>query len=535
MIRIALIILVGVCLAQVTHRISNNGAAICNTLIGGFISTIPTQSMGNHSLTSDLCSITDALPQINSSIPLKLTGPLLLSFKACNSNTSTVFTYSQLTNILTSSIPTTSNINTGAAQSLSNAEWTITSSSSYFNETQNAKASITLQTNLTFVLLQNYTALVNTTSLQNITAQNITSLRNVTVQSNVTLTSTTFIPINISYTFSLSSNDPTIVVTFEAVMSSNNTSKQYMSFCSAVNQGAFTNNLTQSNLTYIPSSSQLQGSTLTFTTGNASNLLSSATNGFAIYKQSPLYYQYPSGDGDKYTTSPKHQPAILRSANALLPVGGDVAAASFCDVLPVFVGRIVHQFEIGVAKPLTANAIQSLLVTNQNVTQAPTTAPTQSPFASVNRFTDQEKSAIVDAHNRIRASVGINELVSWNTTVEDFAVTYSSKCISGGALMAHNQDRYLANYVVGENIFASTGDGTLTGVDATNNWGSEKQYYNYTTNTCQSGEQCGHYTQIVWRTSVSIGCSRVICSNILYGNTVLCNYSPGGNNGRRPY
>ena len=46
---------------------------------------------------------------------------------------------------------------------------------------------------------------------------------------------------------------------------------------------------------------------------------------------------------------------------------------------------------------------------------------------------------------------------------------------------------------------------------------------------------CGHYTQIVWRTSVNLGCALVDCPNLQYRGTVLCNYGPGGNSGGAPY
>ncbi|KAL0479466.1 pathogenesis-related protein 1 [Acrasis kona] len=167
---------------------------------------------------------------------------------------------------------------------------------------------------------------------------------------------------------------------------------------------------------------------------------------------------------------------------------------------------------------------------------SPSITPTAAPSTS-NKFSADEIAAIVDAHNKLRSAVGITEMMSWSTAVEDFAISYAQQCVSGGALMAHNSNRYLADKTyVGENIFASTSSAVLSGVDAVSSWGSEKLYYNYTTNSCQSNKQCGHYTQIVWRSSLKVGCARVKCSNISYGNTILCDYSPGGNYvGQKPY
>ncbi|KAJ0561285.1 putative CAP domain-containing protein [Helianthus annuus] len=53
------------------------------------------------------------------------------------------------------------------------------------------------------------------------------------------------------------------------------------------------------------------------------------------------------------------------------------------------------------------------------------------------------------------------------------------------------------------------GSGTFTGTAAVHLWVAEKSYYDYTTNTCASGHVCRHYTQVVWRNSVQLGCARV--------------------------
>ena len=46
----------------------------------------------------------------------------------------------------------------------------------------------------------------------------------------------------------------------------------------------------------------------------------------------------------------------------------------------------------------------------------------------------------------------------------------------------------------------------------------------------------GHYTQVVWRASVKIGCAIVDCPNVTFHSTVLCDYAPGGNiQGQKPY
>ncbi|RVW39746.1 Pathogenesis-related protein 1B [Vitis vinifera] len=58
-------------------------------------------------------------------------------------------------------------------------------------------------------------------------------------------------------------------------------------------------------------------------------------------------------------------------------------------------------------------------------------------------------------------------------------------------------------------------------------WAKEHKYYNKDTNQCTQGQMCGHYTQIVWRDSVRLGCARVNCLN--GGMYAICSYDPPGN------
>ena len=63
-------------------------------------------------------------------------------------------------------------------------------------------------------------------------------------------------------------------------------------------------------------------------------------------------------------------------------------------------------------------------------------------------------------------------------------------------------------------------------------WMAEASSYDYATNSGNAG----HYTQVVWRTSVRIGCAIVNCPAVAYNNTILCDYAPGGNiGGQKPY
>ncbi|XP_008796970.1 pathogenesis-related protein PRB1-3-like [Phoenix dactylifera] len=131
----------------------------------------------------------------------------------------------------------------------------------------------------------------------------------------------------------------------------------------------------------------------------------------------------------------------------------------------------------------------------------------------------------VSAHNAARAAVGVGS-VSWDDTVAAYAQNYANQRISDCQLK-HSGGPY------GENLFGGSG-ADFTAADAVNSWVDEKQWYDYNTNTCAAGHECGHYTQVVWRDSTNIGCARVTCnSGAIF---IICDYKPPGNFvGQRPY
>jgi len=120
--------------------------------------------------------------------------------------------------------------------------------------------------------------------------------------------------------------------------------------------------------------------------------------------------------------------------------------------------------------------------------------------------------------------------MSWDTTVAAAAQTWADQC-----KFSHNAAGY------GQNLYASAGSGAPSPMAVVTSWVSEVADYDYAANAC-SGPACGHYTQVVWRRSTLVGCGFKLCStNTPFGAQfpnwyiVVCNYSPPGNNGSRPY
>lgn len=131
----------------------------------------------------------------------------------------------------------------------------------------------------------------------------------------------------------------------------------------------------------------------------------------------------------------------------------------------------------------------------------------------------------LDLQNQARAQLGEPPLV-WDERVAGYARWYAERRRSDCALR-HSFGPY------GENIFWGSGRNWQPR-DAVVAWVSEKKYYDYGKNSCIGDEMCGHYTQIVWKNTRSVGCARVVCFN---GQIFMtCNYFPPGNYiGEKPY
>ncbi|KAG6644177.1 pathogenesis-related protein PR-1-like [Carya illinoinensis] len=129
-------------------------------------------------------------------------------------------------------------------------------------------------------------------------------------------------------------------------------------------------------------------------------------------------------------------------------------------------------------------------------------------------------------HNAARSSLRLRPLM-WDPKLARYARWYANQRRFDCALR-HSNGPY------GENIFWGIGNG-WTPSQAVTAWVSERKWYNYRSNSCASGQMCGHFTQIVWRTTRRVGCARVICSGGR-GVFMTCNYDPPGNYiGERPY
>ncbi|CAN1173040.1 Pathogenesis-related protein PR-1 [Linum perenne] len=137
----------------------------------------------------------------------------------------------------------------------------------------------------------------------------------------------------------------------------------------------------------------------------------------------------------------------------------------------------------------------------------------------------QVQTQLLAAHNAVRKKHKLPPL-TWSTKLANYAKWYGNQRRNDCRLV-HSTGDY------GENIFWGQGQ-SWNVTDAVRGWAVQEGWYNYGSNSCMTGRDCLHYTQLVWRSTKQVGCARVKCRN---GDTyVVCEYYPHGNVvGQRPY
>ena len=151
-----------------------------------------------------------------------------------------------------------------------------------------------------------------------------------------------------------------------------------------------------------------------------------------------------------------------------------------------------------------------------------------------------DKDAMVAAHNKWRAQVGVGKL-SYSPALEVSAQAWADNLMqTNHCQMRHSQP----DGQYGENLYWASAmnwsDGrrelvTVRPEQVVDSWGSEKRDYNHAKNSCKPGKMCGHYTQMVWKTSTQVGCAKAVCSDS-QEQVWVCQYQPAGNwVGSKPY
>ena len=146
-------------------------------------------------------------------------------------------------------------------------------------------------------------------------------------------------------------------------------------------------------------------------------------------------------------------------------------------------------------------------------------------------------------HNQVRAAVGVPPL-RWSGAMAAYAQQWAEHLAANNrCTMQHRSHAHANRLDVGENLYWGSplrwSDGRIevqriAPAKVAQDWADERSDYDYARNTCRAGAQCGHYTQMVWRSTTEVGCAMTVCPD--QGQLWVCNYNPPGNwVGEKPY
>ncbi|KIW79552.1 hypothetical protein Z517_06164 [Fonsecaea pedrosoi CBS 271.37] len=159
--------------------------------------------------------------------------------------------------------------------------------------------------------------------------------------------------------------------------------------------------------------------------------------------------------------------------------------------------------------------------------------PTQAAPSPVSTAVSSDyQQGILDSHNMHRDNASVPHL-SWSDEMASIAAQIAASCV-----YAHDTSTGGGGY--GQNIGAGAPPSDIPAMITNEMYNGEINFYpSYGGEPDMSNfEKWGHYSQIVWKSTSSVGCATQYCPNGLAntgGNVspyfTVCNYSPPGNFG----
>ena len=129
-----------------------------------------------------------------------------------------------------------------------------------------------------------------------------------------------------------------------------------------------------------------------------------------------------------------------------------------------------------------------------------------------------DSAEMVVRNNEIRAEVYSGYPITWNESLALSAQSHADKLASTDSFEHSDTPN-------GENLFASSVPvGYMAAIDS---WYKEKRDYNLDTKSCNLGEVCGHYTQLIWQETTEVGCGKASSPSL--STIIVCQYNPPGN------
>lgn len=132
---------------------------------------------------------------------------------------------------------------------------------------------------------------------------------------------------------------------------------------------------------------------------------------------------------------------------------------------------------------------------------------------------------LLAAHNRERAAVGVPPL-RWDPALAAAAAAYGPALAATGRMVHSNRASRPGQ---SENLWMGT-SGAYSPEQMVGSWASERKWFRPgifpNVSTTGNWVDVSHYTQMIWRTTTSVGCAVHRSRGMDY---LICRYSPRGN------
>lgn len=145
-------------------------------------------------------------------------------------------------------------------------------------------------------------------------------------------------------------------------------------------------------------------------------------------------------------------------------------------------------------------------------------------------LTPAEQAAVLAMHNQARALVRSPPL-AWSATLADYAQAWAEHLAEEGCELEHRPRQGPWAQRFGENLFLGT-SWAYRPMDGVESWLWERELYDGRP-IDPNRFRAGHFTQVVWANSLSLGCGLSRCNERII---LVCNYDPPGNViGQKPW
>ena len=176
---------------------------------------------------------------------------------------------------------------------------------------------------------------------------------------------------------------------------------------------------------------------------------------------------------------------------------------------PVIASSIVIITEIVTVKTVATINAGTRSTSQPVAAKTPIIANVASKPLELNTSDNEFIDSILESSNTFRKQHNAYPL-SWNNTLASYAASHASDCV-----FQHTNGPY------GENL--ASGYASLKA--AVDGWGNERTQYNFASG--DFSKSTGHFTQLVWKATNSVGCGRVYCNKPgTPGWFLVCEYFP---------